>query len=443
MVSVSGGMDSLSLLHLLYDLREDLRVTLHVFHLNHMVRGEEAEEDMRFVKDFAQKLNLPCTALSFDVSAYVAENRLSLEEGAREVRYMLLEKVADEIKADKIVLGHHRDDNVETFLMRILRGAGAEGLRGILPVRGKCIRPLIEVGKEEIENYCQINNLEFRVDTSNLSLFYERNKIRHKLIPVLEEYNPKFKEIISNTIEILDEENAYLSCLAEECLAKLAEQSKDLIKISSLKLLSLPLAIQRRLARKIIELIKGDLRGIEFKHIEKVLEGAAFEEKSFQMDLPGDLVVFSEQKKVVVAKKETLKKPSLFEQVLKVPGKTEIEELRVDLAADFVDNKGLVIKNDKSIAYLDADKLKFPLKVRTRRLGDRFKPLGMQEEKKLHDFFIDEKVVKRERDRVPLVLSGEQIVWVVGYRIDDDFKVDSKTRKVLEICLKEKRKYGD
>lgn len=443
MVSVSGGMDSLSLLHLLYDLREDLRVTLHVFHLNHMIRGEEAEEDMRFVKDFAQKLNLPCTALSFDVSAYVAENRLSLEEGAREVRYMLLEKVADEIKADKIVLGHHRDDNVETFLMRILRGAGAEGLRGILPVRGKCIRPLIEVGKEEIENYCQINNLEFRVDTSNLSLFYERNKIRHKLIPVLEEYNPKFKEIISNTIEILDEENAYLSCLAEECLAKLAEQSKDLIKISSLKLLSLPLAIQRRLARKIIELIKGDLRGIEFKHIEKVLEGAAFEEKSFQMDLPGDLVVFSEQKKVVVAKKETLKKPSLFEQVLKVPGKTEIEELRVDLAADFVDNKGLVIKNDKSIAYLDADKLKFPLKVRTRRLGDRFKPLGMQEEKKLHDFFIDEKVVKRERDRVPLVLSGEQIVWVVGYRIDDDFKVDSKTRKVLEICLKEKRKYGD
>ncbi|MDP3014575.1 MAG: tRNA lysidine(34) synthetase TilS, partial [Candidatus Subteraquimicrobiales bacterium] len=338
-----------------------------------------------------------------------------------------------------MALGHHSDDSVETFLMRVLQGAGMEGLRGILPVRERYIRPLIEIERREIRDFCQRNNLEFRRDASNFSLSIKRNKIRYHLVPLLKDYNPEFKGTLLNTIEILTAEHAYLDEIAEKELAGLKETGKGFLRLTLSKLTSLPLTVQRRVIRKAIEFVKGDLRGIEFKHIDEILKKAVYEKESFQIDLPSDLVTFCEHDEVVVAKKDYLKKPPpLFECVLETPGTTKVKELGVEFKTDFVKKEDFAIESRKQefdglVAFLDAERLRFPLKVRTRRLGDSFRPLGMEGKKKLQDFFVDEKVAKRKRDWVPLVLSGARIIWVAGYRIDDDFKVVLGTKRILKI----------
>ncbi len=440
LVAVSGGPDSVALLHVLLDLREALGLELHVFHLNHMMRGKASERDALFVKKLADELGLPCTIRSFDVPAYIEERGLSPQEGAREVRYMLLDEVAEEVGASKIALGHQADDQVETFIMRILRGAGMEGLGGIPPARGKYIRPLIEVGREEIEAYCRGKGIEFRVDASNLNLSYLRNRVRHRLIPAFQEYSPAFKENVLKTIEVLVADQAFLEEVTEEEFARIAVTEEKLVKLARSTLLKMPLAIQRRVIREGIRLVKGDLTGIEFKHIETVSDYVASGKGKLQIDLPHGLVVFSEYGTIIVAQKEKLKSPAIGGIPLDIPGTTEVRELGVRFTADLGSARDFRPSEGKEVAYLDADELKAPLKVRTRLPGDSFRPLGMKGSRKLQDFFVDEKVPRRERDRVPILETNGQIVWVVRYRIDDRFKVTEKTRKVLKLRVENLRK---
>lgn len=444
LVAVSGGPDSVALLHVLFDLRETLDLELHVFHLNHMMRGKASERDALFVKELADELGLPCTIRSFDVPAYIDERGLSPEEGAREVRYMLLDEVAEEVGASKIALGHQANDQVETFIMRILRGAGMEGLGGIPPVRNRYIRPLIEVGREEIEAYCREERIEFRVDASNLNLSYLRNRVRHRLIPALQEYSPGFRENALKTIEILAADQVFLEEVTEEEFTRIAVTEEKLVKLTRSALLKLPLAIRRRVIREGIRFVKGDLTGIEFKHIEAISDYVTLGKGKLQVDLPHGLVAFSEYGAIIVAQKKKLKSPAVGGVLLDIPGATEVRELGVKFIADLGSARDFKPSEEKEVAYLDADELRAPLqgrrpprvetlKIRTRLPGDSFRPLGMKGSRKLQDFFVDEKVPRRRRDRVPILEMNGQIVWVVGYRIDDRFKVTDETRKVLRL----------
>lgn len=441
LVSVSGGPDSVALLHLLYSLRVSCDLQLHVFHLDHQVRGENSAKDALFVQKLARSLNLPVSSLSHNIPGYIFNKSLCLQEAAREIRYQLLDEVADEIGADKIAVGHNADDQVETFLMRIIRGTGPCGLRGIPPVRGRIIRPLIEVSREEIEEYLDVNEIEFRVDSSNLKPDYLRNRIRHQLIPLFLEQNERFKENVLNTIALISEDEAFLEQSAKELFEAIAHRDDERALVCQCpKLLSLPPAMQRRVVRMALGSIKGNLREIEYRHVNIIL--AAVEKgRSDQIDLPGGIVVLIEYGNLVFALSEERKKAiscvkSSIE--LKIPGITEIPYLDMEIRAKIKcpDKVNPSAPQNREKAYLDLDKLTLPLQVRTRFPGDRFVPLGMSGEKKLQDFLVDKKVSKRKRDRIPIVECQGQIVWVGKMAIDDRVKVMQDTEKVVVLEIK-------
>jgi len=436
LVAVSGGPDSVALLHFLTRIKPVYDLTLHVFHLNHMIRGREADEDAQFVAEFANKLDVPSTLMSFDVPALMKREKLSLEEAAREARYELMDKLASEIKASKVALGHHADDQVETFIMRLIRGSGLKGLESILPVRNHYIRPFIEVSKEEIIDYINENGLEYRLDASNEDLSILRNKIRRELVPLISSYNPQFKPILLRTIEVVREDQLHLEELTSEVFDVLAETGEGIARIPVQGVIAQSTALRRRLMRKCISWVKTDLRGIDFKHIESILNNIEEAPAQFEFELPGNIIVFTEYEYLVFARRELFELAPVEPIRLVVPGITRVGTLGAEIDAQLTSSANLEFERNGRVAHLDADKIPDELFVRTRRPGDSFKPFGMMKDKKLQDFFVDEKVPKRERDRVPIIASDGDIIWIAGFRIDERFKVTEKTKRVLVLRLK-------
>lgn len=441
LISVSGGPDSIALLHLLFSIHTLLNLQLHVFHLDHMVRGDSSREDAIFVKKLASALGIPVNSLSYDIPAYIKDKNLSLQEGAREIRYRLLDEVCDEAGADKIATGHNANDQVETFLMRMIRGTGASGLKGIPPVRGRIIRPLIEVNRNEIEDYLKYNQFDCRLDESNLKMDYLRNRVRQRLIPFYLEENEKFCLNILNTIELISDDDAFLEQMAEDSFGELVgDEGDNVIVIKHAALSKLPIAIQRRVVRRALQLIKGNLKEIEFKHVDLLL-GEMGREGSGPIDLPGGIVVLNEYGNLTITLREELD-PKYRCQSLKVeltiPGETNVPDLGINVIArlEDADKVDVGLNNKKEKAYLDFEKIALPLCVRTRSPGDRFVPLGMSHRKKIQDFFVDNKIPKRKRDRIPIIESQGQIVWIGKIVIDDRVKVTGSTEKVLVLEVK-------
>ncbi len=436
LVAVSGGPDSIALLHLLHSIDSSFQLALHVFHLDHMMRGKSSAEDAVFVQDQAKALGIPVTSLSFDIPAYIRDKNMSLQEGARIIRYQLLNQVCDQLNFDKIATGHNADDQVETFLIRMIRGTGLSGLTGIPPVRGRIIRPLIGASRTEIEKYLADQELDHRSDESNLKMDYLRNRVRHRLIPLCSEENEGFRDNILNAIMLLREDEAVLTRIADQWFQEAARyENGEILVLQRESLSKLDLAIQRRVLRKAVEIIKGDLKEIEFKHIESALSEMD-ERGSAQIDLPGRIVILNEYGNIIVALKEhaqgQFRLPST-EIEIKVPGITTIPSLGVDMIAKLEDIQSVDIGRNARAerAYLDLQRVELPLQVRTRVPGDRFIPLGMSKEKKLQDYFVDNKIAKRKRDRIPIVESQGRIVWIAGMTIDDRAKVTKDTEKVL------------
>ena len=441
LISVSGGPDSIAMLHLLFSIHALLDLQLHVFHLDHMVRGDSSREDAIFVKKLASALGIPADNLSYDIPAYIKDKNLSLQEGAREIRYRLLDEVCDEVGADKIATGHNANDQVETFLMRMIRGTGASGLKGIPPVRGRIIRPLIDVNRKEIEDYLRYNQFECRLDESNLQMDYLRNRVRQRLIPFCQEENEKFCLNILNTIELISGDDAFLEQLAEDSFGELVRDEGDnAIVLKYAALSKLPIAIQRRVVRRALQFIKGNLKEIEFRHVDLLL-GEMGCEGSGPIDLPGGIVVLNEYGNLTITLREELD-PKYRHQSMKVeltiPGVTNVPDLGINIIARLEDADKVDVgsNNKKEKAYLDFKKIALPLWVRTRSPGDRFVPLGMAHRKKIQDFFVDNKIPKRKRDRIPIIESQGQIVWIGKIAIDDRVKVTGSTEKVLVLEVK-------
>jgi len=431
--AVSGGPDSVALLHALlaaapiYDLR------LVVAHLNHGLRGGESDGDEAFVRDLAGRLSLPFESARADIGRIREEKGGSLEEAARDVRYRFLMDVAEKRKARRIALGHHGGDQAETVLMNFLRGAGPDGLKGMLPVRDDLfIRPLLAVSKGEIDAFLREKGHVFREDSSNTSDIYLRNRLRHKLLPELKaSYNPNMEENLTRLGDIMRLEDDYLQAAVRSVLDGWTVTPGKEAAFDGREFSALHEALQRRIVKTVLEGLTGR-GGIVYTHIQAVVDLCRGIGTFAELHLPGGIRVRRTGGKIVFARggrREPVVRPYLYE--LAVPGQLIVAETGETVRAEFARRPESWRKEDG--AYLDFDRVVPPLSVRTFRPGDRFQPLGMAGTQKLKKFFIDHKIDPVRRRSMPLLADRESVIWVPGQRLCDRVKVTSDTRRVVKI----------
>jgi len=459
-VGVSGGPDSLSLLHLLVCLQEEYRLRLHVAHLHHGARGEEADADASFVADLARRWGLPSTIAKRDVPAIARERKVAFEEAARQVRYAFLARVAGEVAAAKIAVGHNADDQAETVLMHLLRGAGPAGLRGMRPVASlsdyrllgdasgspawsslALIRPLLGVSRADVERYCVEQGLEPRFDRSNLDTTYFRNRLRHELLPLLEGYNPNIRRRLCHTAEVIGADYELLTRLRDwswgEVVRAEAEQAV-LFDLPAWR--AQPLSLQRALIREAAYRLRPTLRDVDFIHVENAVLVARRGNTGARATLPGGLMLTVGYDRLVVAQTGYDPPPSGptlppgREVEVALPGTASLPESEWALEGAMLERwtqRDVETNPDRWTAYLDADRLSSPLLLRTRRTGDRFRPQGMGgQAPRLTDWMTNAKIPRAWRDRLPLLVAGEEIVWVCGWRTAETAIVGPATRLV-------------
>jgi len=441
LIAVSGGPDSVCLLHILVELQKELGIGLHIAHLNHQLRGAESEADAQYVAELAQQLHLPATIEARDVKGYQARQRVSLEEAAREVRYGFLAQAAGAIGADRVAAGHTADDHIETILMHLIRGTGTRGLRGLQPISHwpspdnnlTIVRPLLAVNREETVSYCQHHQLKPRTDTTNRSLSPLRNRIRQQLLPLLRSYNPRIAEALIRTARIAGDDLDLLDGESSRLWREIAQKQGNAIIFDKEKFLQSPPARQRHLLRMSIEKLSGDLKDIEARHIEEIMT-ALTKPAGKMLNLPAGLVFSIDYHKYLLGPDPAALAPFPVlpgEIELVLPGTTQLPGWRIEAA--IIGREAMKNDADDFSAYLDLDKTGDKLTVRRRKTGDRFQPLGMSQPKKLGEFMIDSKIPGAWRGRIPIVCSPQHIVWVVGWRIDDRAKVSESTKRIS--CL--------
>ena len=434
-VGVSGGVDSVVLLHVLMLLRDEYGLSLAVAHLDHGIRGEESRREGDFVRDLARGMSLSFETAEADVPALAKKQRITLQEAAREARYRYYEETRKKYNAQRVATGQTADDQAETILMRVIRGAGLRGLKGIPPVRGGVyIRPLIETSRQEVERFARSERLSFVNDSSNIKDIYLRNKVRHDLIPHLErEYNPSIRVGLNRMATILSREDDYLDRKAEEAMAGLLKGSGEEFSLDIPRLTAFHEALWFRVLQKALaRVLGGDLRSIKTVHLDGICRLMAHRAPNKVLCLPQGIYAEKRYAELLIRKG---KPPAVypFEYIVDAPGVTILEGLGKKLVTRIERAKqGISVDVDSTVAHLDDDKLLHPLILRSSEEGDRFIPLGMKGHKKLKDFFIDSKVPKALRRRIPLLISAGDIVWVVGYRISERFKFTEGSKRLLK-----------
>lgn len=434
LVGVSGGADSTALLHALKMLQTAVNMEIFVVHVHHGLRGEAADEDAHFVEELCRNWSIPFYLKKANVRQIAGQWGVSEEEAGRSVRYSFFDEVLTGIQGQKIALAHHQDDQAETILHNIIRGTGLKGLGGMKPIRdGKYIRPFLEVSRSEILNYCTIHCIAYQEDASNNDLIYTRNRIRHQLIPMIEEqFNPDFKASLTRMSEIIREDEAFLSQYCRQLYEEHVGWEKNTVKIPLPFLLGCPLAVQRRLVRLGLEKFNQQLSGIQHVHVDAVLKAAKHSKTGAVIKLPGRISAFKNYDALEISRDISSEAVSPFWYQLDIPGEVYIPELDVRIWVREAAKEN-VYRSCRRCIYIDRDQLQGKLAVRSRRNGDRFKPFGMKGTKKLSDYFIDQKIPKNRRDKIPLVVDESNIVWVAGCQIHEDYKINQNTQNVIEL----------
>ena len=439
LAAVSGGADSVCMLYLLYHLRDELGIELHVAHLDHGLRDRESQAEARYVKQLARRLGLPCTADRRNVLAYRESSRTSLEEAARIVRYQFLADAAKSAGAQAVAAGHTRDDNLETILMHLLRGSGTGGMRGLSPLTvlhtGKgdisVARPLLEISREETSRYCRTLHLKPRVDPSNESLVPMRNRVRHELMPLLGKYNPRFDDALLRSASAASEDMDFLRRAVSGLWGTVVEKQGETLVIDRMLFLALHPALQRHLLRSCMERLLGGIMDIEWRHIADML-ALAGKPAGRSVNLPGGLVFTAEHGRLLLGGNaaELCPYPPLEgEYRLNIPGTTEVPGWRIEAE---ITERGKT-DNEDFTACMDVERTGMELYLGPPRRGDRFQPMGMAQEKKLGRFLIDARVPRAWRSRIPVVRSAGRVVWLAGLRLDERVKICEGTRETL--CL--------
>ncbi len=465
-VGVSGGADSLALLHILMRLSEPYQLRLHVAHLHHGARGADADTDAAYVADLAAAWGLPCTIERQDVPALARAHRLAFEEAARRVRYAFLSRVAGEAGAGKIAVGHNADDQAETVLMHFLRGAGLAGLRGMLPLTPitdyrllepfaagplsaapSIIRPLLEVPRAAILAYCAAQGLAPRFDYSNLDTTYFRNRLRHELLPLLEKYVPNVRRRLCHTAAVIAADYEVLAQLQRQSWHQIVRtEGEQTIVFDRAAWQALPVSMQRATLRHAACRLRPRLRDVDFVHVEQARQVGLRGTSGAQATLPAGLVLVVGYDTLTIGDRQALPAPSDEHLPLlwsdepvpvQIPGTTRLPRSRWVLEATILetwDVTGIASNTDPWIAYLDMAAITGSLMLRPRRPGDRFRPQGMDGHSvKLSAFLINLKEPRSLRDRLPLLVDEEKIVWVCGRRIAEEVAVGPRTRNVLRL----------
>jgi tRNA(Ile)-lysidine synthase len=441
LIGLSGGPDSVCLLHILTMLREKYDLGLQALYIDHGLRPGETGGEIAFCTNLCEQQGIPFLMKSIDVKTHVKTGKLNLQEAARQLRYRTYEETSYEIASQKIALGHTADDQAETLLMHLFRGSGPGGLAGIPPVRKNIIRPLIEIERKEIEGFLYSAGIDFITDSSNTKKDYARNRVRLSLMPMLRSFNPDITGTLSKTAAIFREEERYFEILVTKTLMKLiSRKTETRIELFLAPFEIMDKVIMRRVLRRAIDETRG-LRGISFIHIEDMIHLVRSGAPGDRLYLPGGIRVIKEYSIMIITSEVPL---TLSPAALNIPGETILKEAGVLIRASEAEIQRPQAGEDthglwQYLGIFDADTLQFSPTARPRKDGDFFYPLGFGKRKKLQDFFVDEKVPRDERNRIPLIVSGDDIVWVIGYRADDRFKVTEKTKRVLKLEVKKLR----
>lgn len=442
-VAVSGGVDSSVLLYILNAIKEEMSLKLVVCHLNHNLRGEEAARDFKFVKSLAKKFDLPFEGARLLKKDIIARRGESLQEWARSRRLEFLSACADKHGASSIALGHNMDDQAETVLMRLVKGASLRGLAGIAPKRERFIRPILGLSRAKIEAFAAANSIDFVEDSSNKSNKYLRNRMRHELMPMLADYNPRVSEAISRSALLLREDEAYLSDTANGVLKDaLVSKKKREVALDRKVLMTLSPSILRRVFTGAVYTISNDTEPSVYlsqvNAFTRLLKGRA---PNASLKLCEGLFVRRDYDNITISGIAPKVISSIEEEVrLSVPGTARIDgltaEIRATVTRSIPDDIGA--SSDGSVAFFDLAHLSGQLTVRTFRAGDRLRPMGMKGRKKLKDIFIDEKMAVDKRRATLIVCSDGVIIWAAGARRSNVAPVTKATKKVLKLTLKQK-----
>ena len=440
LAAVSGGPDSVVLLDVLDRLREAFSLDLVVAHFDHGLRPDDDDRETRFVAALAASRNLPFVTQK--TLSPPGKSGMSLEEEARNRRYEFLTHAKKAHGAQKIALGHTLDDQAETVIMRLLRGSGPAGLSGIPPVRNHdIIRPLIEITRREIEGYISHRKLQHITDPSNFEKHHLRNRIRLDLLPQLKTYQPRIVEILGQTAGIMRDETRWMETEAEEWTKAHVEVFETGAYSVPVKAFGeLAVALQNQVIRQIIKRVQGGLRRISVRHIEAI-KGLVQGRPQASLDLPNGVIVKKTYETLIFGKNREKQAPKGikgFQYVLDGPGVFSLDAISCTVTIEEIKGKAPPLPGDNAspwMAHLNADRIEYPLMIRSFVPGDRFVPLGMTGHKKVKDFFVDRKIPSHVRKSLPLLCQGKDPIWICGLRLDDRFKVGPKTKHVVQVSL--------
>lgn len=432
LVGLSGGLDSTTLLYLLVKLKDEMAFDLGVAHVNHLLRGVESERDERFVRELAERLRLPFYLKRVETKIYAKKKGLSIQQAARDLRYAFLDEIAEKEGYEKIAIAHNLDDQVETFFLRIIKGTGIKGLLSIPIKRGKIIRPLLFVKRKELEEYAKEKGIEFVEDSSNVKSCYQRNFIRHNLIPLMERLNPSFKEKVIFLLSDLTLINEIFEEKTEEAMKFIKEKNgKYFLPVRIF--LEMDREVRFRVLSKIISSFLDKEFVLTRRKAEIIERMAKSKRPNLNHTLKEGLYVKRIYNDLILTKE---KEPLVESKEYPVSiGKNVIPSFNLEISIELIEEKPTELPSDKYIALFDAEKID-NLKVRTFREGDRFFPLGLKSPVKIKDFFISLKIPREERRRIPFLLSGNDIIWIIGFRIDDRYKITSSTKRILRAYAK-------
>jgi len=462
-VGVSGGADSLCLLHLLHRLcgpgKRYPDLCLRVAHLNHKLRGEAGTRDAAAVAHIATDWRLPVTIGEVDVPAQARQERRSLEDAARAARYRFLRQVAH---GQPIAVAHHADDQVETLLLHWLRGAGLVGMVGMLPRQQNIIRPLLEVSHAETVAYCRRHDIVPVEDASNTDPLFLRNRIRHELLPLLESLNPGIRATLLRAAGVMRIDAGWIEEQVDACWPDVVIAEHDTnIRLSLKALLVLPLSIQRHLLRRVTARLCAGQSPLELRHY-MLIEDLLYRKNTGErlvLDLPRQLLVAREAGQVLFERLQidVTKQPLPVQEensaaLLPIPGRTPVpgtswlavaetlptellQEVQSALSREDWSAVWQLLPPTSDAAYVDADVVGASLEVRVRRPGDRIQPLGMAHEKKVQDVLVDKHIARADRSRIPLFLSASHSVWLAGVCLDDRVRLASGTRRILRLSI--------
>jgi tRNA(Ile)-lysidine synthase len=468
-VGVSGGPDSLCLLHVLRRLAPEYGVALHAGHLNHAIRDAEADEDARYVEALCREWGVPCTLERVDVPALSRERGLALEEAARQARYAFLGRLARAVGGQTVAVAHQADDQTETVLMHLLRGAGLAGLRGMRPLSRmdelrlgeelaedgddrpvthgiRLIRPLLEVPRADVEAYIEEHALKPRFDRSNLDTTCFRNRLRHELLPLLETYNPNVRAVLRRTAEaVAGDYDLLRDLLADTWTQVVADESDEAIVYRLAALREQPVALQRSLLREGVHRLRASLRNINWVHIDDAVSVAQSGQTGAAATLPGGLLLTLSYDQAVLAQ-EGYTPPAedvpavAWDIPLAVPGDTPLPGGRWLAQARRMAREELPVDWQRNPhryrVYLDAARISGGLGLRPRRPGDRLMPLGLSHHQAVRDIMINTKVPQAQRATLPLLVHDDDVIWIAGVRQDARYAITDETREALVIELR-------